>query len=258
MHNPSTNSPLRLSQCMHSHGIKNFPDPTAAPGGGTGLSLATSPGSETVIADGIMFSGPAFDAAAKACGKLLPGGGAPPPPPTAQQKQQAIDGQTITATLLALACFGCALALAACGASALPGAATATNASADASSHYSTQLKFSQCMRSHGVPDFPDPTPNATASSGPVRVVLGIVLPPTMNPRAPAFRSALNQCRKLVIGAAPKTVSASTRLKLIQSAECMRKHGVPNFPDPTFPPAAGSSRAWAPASTLSRLRSSTR
>ena len=62
--NPSTNSPLRLSQCMHSHGIKNFPDPTAAPGGGTGLSLATSPGSETVIADGITFSGPAFDAAA--------------------------------------------------------------------------------------------------------------------------------------------------------------------------------------------------
>ena len=73
---PSTNSPLRLSQCMHSHGIKSFPDPTAAPGGGTGLSLATSPGSETVIADGIMFSGPAFDAAAKACAKLLPGGGA--------------------------------------------------------------------------------------------------------------------------------------------------------------------------------------
>ena len=88
--NPNTNSPLALSQCMHSHGIKSFPDPTNS-SGGPGLSLATSPGSGTVIADGITFSGPAFDAAAKACAKLLPGGGGPPPPPTAQQKQQALE-----------------------------------------------------------------------------------------------------------------------------------------------------------------------
>ena len=88
--NPSTNSPLRLSQCMHSHGIKNFPDPTNGPGG-LGLSLATSPGSGTLTAAGITFSGPAFEAAAKACAKLLPGGAGPPPPPTAQQKQQALE-----------------------------------------------------------------------------------------------------------------------------------------------------------------------
>ncbi len=89
--NPSTNSPLLLSQCMHSHGIKNFPDPTTGPGGGLGLSLATTPGSGTLTAAGITFSGPAFEAAAKACAKLLPGGGGPPPPLTAQQKHQAIE-----------------------------------------------------------------------------------------------------------------------------------------------------------------------
>ena len=87
--NPNNNSPLALSQCMHSHGIKNFPDPTNS-SGGPGLSLATSPGSGTVIADGITFSGPAFETAAKACAKLLPGGGGPPPPPTAQEKEQAL------------------------------------------------------------------------------------------------------------------------------------------------------------------------
>ena len=38
--NPNTNSPLLLSQCMHSHGIRNFRDPTNGPGG-TGFSLAT-------------------------------------------------------------------------------------------------------------------------------------------------------------------------------------------------------------------------
>jgi len=87
--NPST-SALTLSECMHSRGIKNFPDPTNGPGG-PGLELSTSPGSETVIANGITFSGPAFQAAEKACAKLLPGGGAPPPPPTNQQKQQALE-----------------------------------------------------------------------------------------------------------------------------------------------------------------------
>jgi hypothetical protein len=139
--NPSTNSPLRLSQCMHSHGIKNFPDPTAAPGGGTGLSLATSPGSETVIADGITFSGPAFDADAKACAKLLPGGGGPPSPPTAQQKQQVIE--------------------------------------------------FAQCMRKHGVPNFPDPTfPTGSGAAG--KVASG---PPAgVDPSSPAFKQAVSTC----------------------------------------------------------------
>ena len=153
---------------------------------------------------------------------------------------------TMTATPLALAGVCFALALAACGASAPPGAATTTNASADRSRHYSTQLQFSQCMRKHGVPDFPDPTPNATPPAGPVRVVLGIVLPQNMNPRAPEFRSALHTCQKLVIGSAPKPVSASTKLKAIQSAECMRKHGVPNFPDPTFPAGGGIAQVVEP------------
>jgi hypothetical protein len=82
----SSTGPLALSQCMHSHGIKNFPDPSNG-----GLSLATTPGSGTVTADGITFSGPAFATAAKACAKLLPGGGGPAPQPTAQQKQRALE-----------------------------------------------------------------------------------------------------------------------------------------------------------------------
>jgi len=87
--NPSATA-LTLSLCMHSHGIKSFPDPKSG-AGGPSLELSTSPGNGTVIADGITFSGPAFEAAAKACAKLLPGGGAPPPPPTNQEKQQALE-----------------------------------------------------------------------------------------------------------------------------------------------------------------------
>ena len=137
--NPSANSPLLLSHCMHSHGIKNFPDPTNGPGG-PGLSLATSPGTETLTADGITFSGPAFEAAAKACAKLLPGGGGPPPPLTAQQKRQA--------------------------------------------------LEFAQCMRTHGVPEFPDPTfPTGSGGTG------GASSPPAgVNPSSPAFKQATSKC----------------------------------------------------------------
>jgi hypothetical protein len=91
-----------------------------------------------VIADGITFSGPAFDAAAKACAKLLPGGGGPPPPPTAQQKQQA--------------------------------------------------LGFAECMRTHGVPNYPDPTFSAGA---------GKVLshpPAGVDPASPGFKQAVSRC----------------------------------------------------------------
>jgi hypothetical protein len=135
--NPNSTGPLALSQCMHSHGIKNFPDPTDS-SGSPGLSLATSPGSGTVIADGITFSGPAFETAAKACAKLLPGGGGPPPPPTAQQKRQA--------------------------------------------------LAFAECMRTHGVPNYPDPT-FSTGGGPKVTSQLGGV-----NPSSPAFKQAVERC----------------------------------------------------------------
>jgi hypothetical protein len=135
--NPSTNSALGLSQCMHSHGINNFPDPTNGPGG-SGLTLETSPGSGTVIADGVTFRGPAFDAAAKACAKLLPGGGGPPPPPTTQQKEQA--------------------------------------------------LEFARCMRTHGVPNFPDPT---FSTSGSAKTASHL---PGVNPDSPAFKRAVTAC----------------------------------------------------------------
>jgi hypothetical protein len=149
--------------------------------------------------------------------------------------------------VVALATLGFPVALGACGASAPSGDATTTNSSVDAATHYATELKFSECMRSHDVPGFPDPTPNATSSGGAIRTVLGIVLPAALNVHAPAFRSALTTCRKLVVGFTPEPVSAATKLQLIQSAECMRKHGVPNFPDPTFPAGGGIAQSVGPA-----------
>ena len=96
-------------------------------------------------------------------------------------------GQTITTALLAIAGVGCTLAIAACGASAPPGDATTTNASAPAPGHYSTQLKFSECMRKHGVPNFPDPT--FPAGGGIIESV-----GPGNDPQSPAFQHAVAVC----------------------------------------------------------------
>jgi hypothetical protein len=84
-------------------------------------------------------------------------------------------------------------------------------------------------MRSHGVSDFPDPN-----SSG------GIRLPDNFDTQAPAFKAAQPICFKLLPGrgAMPKA-SAATIATARNTAQCMRQHGVTNFPDPivtTKPP----------------------
>ena len=84
-------------------------------------------------------------------------------------------------------------------------------------------------MRSHGVPNFPDPgtqrSVNAAPGSG-------------LNPAAPAFSSAQSTCNKLVPGGGPRSTpgpapSASDLHAGLVWADCVRKHGVPDFPDPS-------------------------
>lgn len=83
-------------------------------------------------------------------------------------------------------------------------------------------LNFSQCMRAHGVSDFPDPGPGG-----------GVNLPAGINPSSPAFRAAQHACQGY-FGAGTPTGQALTRdlSDLLRYAKCMRSHGVINFPDP--------------------------
>ena len=117
------------------------------------------------------------------------------------------------ARVIALAVTCCALAIAACGSSSTPTQTTA-------SSPVTAALKFAECMRSHGVPNFRDPTPDGEGST------IGKV-----NKRSPEFRTAQETCRGLqaAIAAAKPATSAADQLRY---AECMRRHGVTNFPDP--------------------------
>ena len=79
-------------------------------------------------------------------------------------------------------------------------------------------------MRSQGVPNFPDP--NAEGVS---------VLPSSINQQSPAVLSAAKGCARLRPGGSGTSrIPESRKLQLIAIAACMRKHGVPNLPDPMF------------------------
>lgn len=128
---------------------------------------------------------------------------------------------------VALGVVGC-LALAGCGST---DAASGTVTDAGASSGKSPQqaFQFSQCMRAHGLSNFPDPTGQ------------GIQISPSsgVNPQSPAFQRAQNACKRyLPNGGAPPVTSAHDTAAALAFAKCMRAHGVPDFPDPLTTPAS--------------------
>jgi hypothetical protein len=89
-------------------------------------------------------------------------------------------------------------------------------------------LEFSRCMQTHGEPNFPDPGANGTisVSSG-----------DGVDPGAPSFQKALNDCRKyLPSGGKAPTGAALQKMQneMLAYSACMRANGVPTYPDPTF------------------------
>ncbi|HUB70873.1 MAG TPA: hypothetical protein VL984_10665 [Acidimicrobiales bacterium] len=102
-------------------------------------------------------------------------------------------------------------------------------------------LDFVHCLRAHGVPNFPDPLP----SGGFARSQLSAV-----NTSSPQFKSALGACRALAIATGfeqtPAEIEEHVEQETAEDA-CIRKHGVPNMPDPdaqgsqSFPPGISPS-----------------
>jgi hypothetical protein len=90
-------------------------------------------------------------------------------------------------------------------------------------------LAFSQCMRSHGVPKFPDPSSSNETPSG-----LPKVAAQELGVSSSQFQAAENACRQLLPNGGQATQSASqqTLSRLLDFARCMRSHEVTNWPDP--------------------------
>jgi hypothetical protein len=111
-----------------------------------------------------------------------------------------------------------------------PSGTSGSGSSGEASQ--SEQLQFAQCMRSHGVPTFPDPSPgegqlNAISAAG-------------INTQSPTYQAAEQACEKYTPAAnMTPAQSAAENTKGLEFSQCVRSHGVPNFPDPITGPTGG-------------------
>jgi hypothetical protein len=88
-------------------------------------------------------------------------------------------------------------------------------------------VRFADCMRSHGVSNFPDPTnPHAFKQA----------MDPT-DQASPAFGSAMTACQHLLPGGGshsqPTPPSRAQTAALLAFARCLRADGFPHFPDPS-------------------------
>ena len=141
--------------------------------------------------------------------------------PTDGPSRPPAGAQRALGCLTALLIFG--LLLSACGSSAPAGSTIRPTAEGATRAQF---VAFATCMRSHGVPGYPDP--KVTASGSQVQVTIS---PGTANPNSPAFRSADHGCHTLLPNGGRPTGGVELRAQNLTFANCMRAHGVPNFPD---------------------------
>jgi hypothetical protein len=154
-------------------------------------------------------------------------------------------GASVPATIAAFAL----VLVAACGGAgpSANGVASLPSASADAvarasatpapnaSDRYAQVLAYSQCMRAHGITDFPDPQ---AGSGGGFSLQLKGGPGSDLDPTSPTFQAAQAACQSLMPtpppGAQQGKVSPQLQQQALAFSQCMRAHGVTKFPDPQF------------------------
>jgi hypothetical protein len=132
------------------------------------------------------------------------------------------------------AALAAATMIAACGSASSP-TASGSSTGASATGSTSPALAFSKCMRANGVPNFPDLSSfgmQIAAGSGQAISVNGVSL------NGPAYQAARAKCQKYLPAHETASLSpqaqAQQRASGLKFANCMRSHGVPNFPDPKY------------------------
>jgi hypothetical protein len=131
---------------------------------------------------------------------------------------------TAALALLAAACGGSKGGQAAQLGSTATQSSTSSNTSA-ASAQENGALAFARCMRSNGVPNYPDP------SSGGELVKK---TPQQLGVSTSQFQAARRACQHLLPngGQTHAQYVQQLRARTLRLARCMRAHGVTNFPDP--------------------------
>ena len=155
----------------------------------------------------------------------------PPPPYDTRMRTRMPAGLTGPRSLgILTGAAVMAVLVASCGGSSGngPGVAslgTTTTVKATSSSAQGDPLKYSQCMRAHGVPDFPDP-----GAGG--KLQISIHPGSDLDPQSAVFQAAQRACASL----RPRPSAAQQQqaaAQALQFAQCMRAHGITNFPDPS-------------------------
>ena len=89
-------------------------------------------------------------------------------------------------------------------------------------------VRFAQCMRENGVPDFPDPDASGELS------IDGVLNGSSLDASSPAWEAAMRACKDLQ----PAGFEGDTQRnpeeqsRALEFADCMRANGVEDFPDP--------------------------
>jgi hypothetical protein len=128
---------------------------------------------------------------------------------------------TVGLAVLAAACSGSP-------SSTGPGSSSNAGGATSSRSTSSHLLAFSQCVRSHGVPSWPDPN----SSGG-----LPKLTPQQLGVSSSQLQAAENDCQRLL----PNTGNIDDNPVALRQwwdgmakfARCMHSHGVPNWPDPS-------------------------
>ena len=160
--------------------------------------------------------------------------------------------RALTGLALPAAALLCLALLAGCGGSSSPGVAHIGNAGSTTASSGSSggapesnevsaatqekMVKFAQCMRTHGEPEFPEPAEG--------HIIVHNQNGHGPNPESSQFQAAEKACKQYApVKQAPSPAQqAKIQEQALKFSDCMRHHGVPNFPTPEFPAGGHSVR----------------
>jgi hypothetical protein len=131
-------------------------------------------------------------------------------------------GGVVRAGSLAATGAGLVLLASACGGGSATSPPAATSPSAGSSDHQHA-LEYTSCMRSHGLPNFPDPNSDGTFSG---------LAQQGIGPNSPQFQKANAACQSLYGPAQNSSQQAQAAATDLKYSVCMRSHGDVGFPDP--------------------------
>jgi hypothetical protein len=106
------------------------------------------------------------------------------------------------------------------------GSHSSTGSGSTTPSGHGSPLAYSRCMRAHGVPNFPDPTPQGHGG-------FSISLPQGVDPRSRQFQAADQACKSQMPGGHLSPAQQQQAMAAgLRMSQCMRAHGIKDFPDP--------------------------